>query len=123
MDELATKLVDSLTKVETALEAMAPTAFQTLVEAAFMTGVVTLIWTGVEVFLVLAGFFMIRAGTELFAEENKETQRIVGGVTASIGAALAIISALNILANLSSETMWLQVLKPAAYVVKSLLAQ
>ena len=116
MDELATKLVDSLTKVEDALETMAPTAFKALVEAAYITGVTAIIQGFLLLLLCAAGFTVMHVGLKQEEDSIGIPMTIGGGV-------LALFSLVVALIILFGFDPWLKIINPTAYVVKTLLAQ
>ena len=118
MDELATKLVDSLTKVENALETMAPTAFQALVEAAYITGVVDIIWGLVWLSIVAGAVVAVRHGFTRISENFD-----AGMAFMLSGGFVAIFGFVGTAVNLGASTTWLKIINPTAYVVKTLLAQ
>lgn len=119
MDELATKLVDSLTKVENALETMTPTAFQALVEAAYISGVFELLWGALGVLVLLASVRTLYFGIT-HVENAKNTEEVKAVAAIAGGALMALIGLIWALSYLSDRDAWLAVINPTAYVVKTL---
>lgn len=129
MNDLETKIVESLVKIEDVLESMAPQAFNSLVEVAQIEGVMNLMYGGV--FLVLFAlclrlfFYGFSLVDKYDAMDRHTTDKEEAVMIFSFGASVigGFVSLVIALVSLTSTSTWLKLLVPASYVVKKLLAQ